>query len=348
MTPTSSRHAAPRSRHTRRAVLCVIATTIAVVTCLPVAARAAWPGRNGVLLVWSAQGAWTVHPDGRGFRRVRGPFARPPKGPSTMIMSAGWSPDGRSIVWLRQCAARDHCRPQTQVVEVSRADGSRVRRVRLPVPGRFTAGPDGAAAFSPDGRSLIFARGEPGEGATSAIFTSSVTGQAQRLLAIGEPADPLTDYYPGVFAPQWSPTGKQIAVIWGQSLYAIAPDGSNPHPIYPCTGPVPTCIVRAFDWAPDGHQLALAVDTQQHGVGGEQIVVINADGSNPRTLRYGNVPFWSPDGDLVGSINTGRSPDGKFTGSIARAFNVSTPDGAMARTVRLPVTITGATWQPLR
>jgi sugar lactone lactonase YvrE len=57
------------------------------------------------------------------------------------------------------------------------------------------------------------------------------------------------------------------------------------------------------DWSPDGTQI---VYDHERPLGYEEIVIANADGSDPRTVASGQDPAWSPDGTEIAYVEDSR------------------------------------------
>jgi Tol biopolymer transport system component len=100
-----------------------------------------------------------------------------------------------------------------------------------------------------------------------------------------------------------------IAYQWvragGDGIYLMRPDGTDSHEL------LPDATYNAFhpDWSPDGARIAFDAETG----GGNEIWVVNADGTNPLAIvqrstdcaiSCGEVAFpaWSPDGSKVAFV----------------------------------------------
>jgi Tol biopolymer transport system component len=159
---------------------------------------------------------------------------------------------------------------------------------------RLTASPDMSArygAWSPDGRQVVFTRGNANEGNTpeSALYLMNADGSGARQLT----AMPGQEYLPA-----WSPDGTRIAFVsmdsQHEAIYVINTDGSNWHQIT-------DAAVAAFGpaFSPDGSRIVYTSNDS----GNDQLYIMNADGRNPTQLtskgtrNWGAV--WSPDGSQI-------------------------------------------------
>ena len=149
-------------------------------------------------------------------------------------------------------------------------------------------------ALSPDGRTIAYAAGPPGD---MRIYVRQIDGG--RPIAI---AEGLKDHQRW---PQWSPDGTRIVFQAGHSerendvhtrpngLYVVPALGGAPRPLVQDS--VWSAITPA--WSPDGSQIAFA---RAAGVGGIAIEVIPADGGEARmladSLDAAHEMRWSPDG----------------------------------------------------
>jgi dipeptidyl aminopeptidase/acylaminoacyl peptidase len=152
---------------------------------------------------------------------------------------------------------------------VVNADGTGARRL--------TADPgiDSGPAWSPDGQRIAFARRT---NSVSNIHAVSSDGSGVVQLTSNPPAT-----FGGDSSPSWSPDGQRLAVssmTGGHSrIHVINADGSGRTSL---SGAADGSLDPA--WSPDGRQIAF----NQRG----HIYVMNADGTNPRRLTGGRLPFY--------------------------------------------------------
>ena len=179
-----------------------------------------------------------------------------------------WSPDGKRIAYVREVDARD------QVFTVN-ADGTGNRQIT-----RDAATHDWPS-WSPDSKHLAYTR-STGSG-SSKIWVMTVDGSAAHSV---QPPGVRTAY-----EEAWSPDGKSIAFVapvgnpnaqnpvdWNEEVFVMTLDGMHVHRIThtPGNDHWPPA------WSRDSRRLAYTAD----GVSGRSwIVVVQADGSRPITLR---------------------------------------------------------------
>jgi Tol biopolymer transport system component len=173
-----------------------------------------------------------------------------------------WSPDGRSISFLRG-----------NRIFVARADGRDAREI----------GRGFDVAWSPKSDSLAFA-------ARDAIWLVAREGGPARGVVGPDVPDPH-GCTRSIGKPIWSPGGDRIAFLvvcsWDYGgagdLYTVHPDGSG----LTLVASVGFGFPDSFVWSPDGRRFAFSDDVD--------IYVLDADGGNRREIGKGHSLAWSPD-----------------------------------------------------
>jgi hypothetical protein len=117
--------------------------------------------------------------------------------------AVAWSRDGKRLAYYRPL---EPARAGTGIY-IARNDGSRPRRIlRLSTPSL------GGLDWSPDGRSIAFARAiRTDDGWVSDLFTLRADGTGLRQITNEPVPNASDDGDRGVFSPDWSPNGRQIA-----------------------------------------------------------------------------------------------------------------------------------------
>jgi WD40-like Beta Propeller Repeat len=296
--------------------LVVLSATIAGCAALAPAARAAFPGRNGVI-AYRAPGPgldggpaelWTVNP------------ASGATTPLTNLYSAwgpAWSDDGRTLAFSlfigregRVIAAVPGRRPAAAPWTFGDAEF-----MTLPAPPTSPDNPvpfadDEAPSWAPGGRRIVYAQ-------MSHSIVVLGADDSKRVIATGT-------------TPAWSPDGRLIAFSrcasedTGCSLWIVRPNGTGLRRLTDGT-----MNERAPDWAPNGRRLVFQADT------GLWTIRRRAFGRRPRQLTDSGVsPSWSPDGT---QIAFGRD-DGVY---------VVAKDGSnLHRLLATPDPVRDTAWQP--
>ena len=213
---------------------------------------------------------YAVAADGTGRRRLTDPMD-----PETDIdTQPAWSPDGS---WIAFSSNRES--PEEFDIFAMNADGSNAVNLT------GTPGDDGEPAWSPDGSQIAFSSNR--EGGSSQIFVMAADGS--------NPVN-LTPDGDGAY-PAWSPDGTKLAFVSAREgplkIFAMAADGGNPVALSRGA----TGFDRSPAWSPDGRKIAYVEVRSILGQG--EIVVVNADGSDPVRLTLGSnnqIPRWLPAG----------------------------------------------------
>jgi dipeptidyl aminopeptidase/acylaminoacyl peptidase len=234
-----------------------------------------------VLLGWSSDGTELLYarkdPTDQTFPYDRHLYILHADGTETLVTprpigDAAISPDGKRVVFSPAGKGREFSADGLYVVD---AEGGQPVRI---------ADEGSSPTFSPDGTQIAYL-GLPRDGCCvqagrEHVWVANADGTDAHEILTDEPA-----LDKGVFELTWSPAGDRIAMenSLGRhvAIYTFAPDGSEFTKVIP-GGANPY-------WSPDGSQIAYVVLGDSTG-----LMIADADGSNVRTLGFGNSGPWHP------------------------------------------------------
>jgi len=195
----------------------------------------------------------------------------PPENP----WNIAWSPDGKKIAyWLEGRAS--------SALTIANVDA----RSKTHVIDMISIGP---VQWSPDGSQLL---------------TYTQSGKAGLIGADGTGVRYLTEIMPYA-STEWSPDGSKIAYL----AYAVLSSKISSDIFIlnlakrESTRVFSGGMIGSVDWSPDGTRIAL---TQEIRPAPSELIVINADGSNPRQLvedEHTGAGIWSPDSQQIAFLN---------------------------------------------
>jgi Tol biopolymer transport system component len=167
---------------------------------------------------------------------------------------------------------------------------------------------DQNAAYSPDGKKIVFASDRDNAYLQIYVMNSDGTGITRITNTFG-----TADNY----EPVWSPDGSKIAFTsnpgGNEDIYVMNADGSNPTRLTNSAG-----WDMEATWSPDGAKIAFM--SSRDNPNDLEIYVMNADGSNQQNLTNNfplqaqgahndYYPAWSPDGSKIAFVYDGEGND---------------------------------------
>jgi Tol biopolymer transport system component len=162
---------------------------------------------------------------------------------------------------------------------------------------QLTNGPlfDSDPAVSPNGTLVAFDRsGGPNPLKPSIFLMNSDGSHIVRLTTTPSWA------IDGDTNPVFSPDGKQLAFVRDGAIYIVGVDGGRASAITP-----PVLVASRPQWSPDGSKIAFGTSDQAGVDIGQNVHVVNADGSGFVALTHeispdsAGDPAWSPDGSFI-------------------------------------------------
>jgi TolB protein len=189
-----------------------------------------------------------------------------------------FSPDGSQIVFEANDSSSAPGSSDADHIYVIRSDGSKLRQLT------FGNATDGLAAWSPDGRKIVFLSDRTG---VSQVYLMNPDGSdVQQLTDDSLVKDEV---------PDWSPDGAQIAYVVetpaGDRIFVMNADGTDQHQVSDGGG---VGADWGVTWSPDGTQLAFLRELPNAP---RTVYVSNADGSDAHPLYSAGteyVPAWQP------------------------------------------------------
>ena len=209
-------------------------------------------------------------------------------------LGANWSPDGKKIAFASEDTGYQY---QISIMDLTTEETKVI-----------TSSPEYdyhfSPSWSPDGKNLV--------------YVSSIDGRKRLSLfdLMNMEKRQITDFDFDVYEPTWSPDGNKILL----SVYGENDPGDAGQEIFYYDFEKSEFIQltnnsvsdRNPSWSPDGNKIVFARYIRNHNF---EIIVMNADGSNP--IRLTNIdarntnPVWSPSGDYIAFISSVES-EGKI------------------------------------
>ena len=218
---------------------------------------------------------WLIRPDASAARRL------PPK---RVVLQPRWSPNAKRIAFAatRRGIGKERAYEHDEVFVVN-VDGSGARRLTR------TRAASGRVfhdhlSWSPGGRKIVFDKNDDG---AAGIHVIGVDGRGRRTL--------IPPHKSGWLAPRnsaLSPDGRKLALTDGDSVFVVnAGGGRRPRPVARVEG-------SDLAWSADGRKIAVL---------GDDLLVMNRDGSElrnvtqlPEAWEIDGLGFaWSPNGRAI-------------------------------------------------
>jgi TolB protein len=224
---------------------------------------------------------YTVAPEGGRLKRLTTTRAQQ--------TDPAWSADGTRIAFVQADATGASCKGCPSTLWVMDADGSNAKELTFAL---LDTSWDTSPSWSPDGKSIVYSRSTMDSGPV--LFIVPATGGNPHHLQVAGTS------------PAWGPS--RIAYLGSpmNSLWTIAPDGSDPHKL--ATGQ--RNDIRSPAWSRNG-KLAYLEQNET----GDKPVLVEINGTARRRVR---LPFaqalditWSPDGSRL-AITARKLPTGPF------------------------------------
>ncbi len=194
------------------------------------------------------------------------------------------SPDGRQIVFASSRTTETNMEGNLEVF-VMDVDGGNISQLTFTIAGISNAQP----RWSPNGRHIV--------------YHSNMHGNFEIYL-INPDGTELTRVteYPGFdMFPEWSPNGKQLAILRDVDIYLIDLDGTNPIQLTENVA-----LNQMASWSPNGKRIAFMSGREGYC----SVFVMNSDGSDqtnltpkpdgiPNNQFCSRAPAWSRNGQHI-------------------------------------------------
>jgi len=244
-----------------------------------------------------------------------------------------WSPDGSRLTWG---PSPNPARPPEDFREgdvyTASAAGGDVRRITTD--GR----PKSPPVWSPTAQRLLYSELVLGSPICSWELFSARDDSSQPVQITGTPGCSRN------MQPSWSPSGSSIAFVRttdsDSAIYVIHPDGTELHRVAEVYG----ASAGEPAWSPDGFRIAYTnAEHRNSRYGGQEVFVVNADGSGERQLTElapsagsDTAPTWSPDGDQIAF---------KRQFAVSQPLWTMNPDGTCEGDLGVPGVWESPSWQ---
>jgi Tol biopolymer transport system component len=264
--------------------------------------------RPDLLLVSTRDGDYAIYElnsDGGSQRRLTSADSASEGEVLFFQIDPAWAPDATRIAYSSK-------RGRSFDLYTMRPDGTGSRRITS------TKDNDAHPTWSPDGRSIAFARSGPGR-----IYVANPDGSGARR---------LTDDTAEEAEPSWSPDGAWIAYTrrtpgtTARELWISRPDGSDRRRV--------TDLERAIfgpAWSPDSERIAFAadVDAATYDI---YSVDLRGEGIRRHTQAPEDAfePAWSPDGRAIAFSRGGAIETVDLDGSLTTITDAENNDSSPA------------------